>query len=148
MKAKILIIFVIGFLLASCASNGQTDENVPVLTVSQGSDQKTYSIAELKKLPRTEAVLNGVSYVGVAITSLLEAANIDAQSVAKVRAVASDGFSVDYEPALFQRGDVIVAYGTKDGALSKNDGTLRMVVPGEGGKLNPRMVVRIEIVPK
>jgi hypothetical protein len=59
--------------------------------------------------------------------------------------IASDGFSVNYDPALFQREDVIVAYQTADSVLAAEDGSFRMVLPGEEGKLNVRMLAEIQV---
>jgi len=78
---------------------------------------------------------------------LLTDAGIDAQSLKALKAIASDGYSVNYEPALFLREDVILAYAKADGPLDGDDGAFRMVLPGEEGKLNVRMIVEIQAVP-
>jgi len=38
-----------------------------------------------------------------------------------------------------------VSCGTADGALAGDNGTFRMVLPGEEGKLNVRMLAELEV---
>lgn len=143
MKKIICFVIVLSLLLSSCAAaapaGSQTAQELKV-----GS--KTYSVDLLKALPATQASFKGVAYVGVKMTDLLADAGFDPQAVQAVKAVAADGFTVNYEPALFQREDTIVAYQTADGALSAEDGSFRMVLPDQEGKLNPRMLVEIQVV--
>ena len=78
---------------------------------------------------------------------LLRDAGFDPAALKAVKAVASDGYSVNYDPALFQRADVLVAYAQTDGPLPADDGMVRMVIPDAEGKLNVRMLTKIEAVP-
>jgi hypothetical protein len=61
--------------------------------------------------------------------------------------VASDGFTANYESALFSREDTLVAYATVDGPLGEEDGAFRMVLPNQEGKMNPRDLVEIIAIP-
>jgi hypothetical protein len=61
--------------------------------------------------------------------------------------VASDGFTANYESALYSREDTLVAYATVDGPFGEEDGNFRMVLPDQGGKLNPRQLVEIIAIP-
>ena len=64
-----------------------------------------------------------------------------------VKAVAADGFSANYDASLFQKADSLVSYAQADGPLSADDGTFRIVMPGQEGKLNVRQLVEIQIIP-
>jgi len=94
-----------------------------------------------------EVTSKDVIYVGVTLTALLQDAGIDPTALKAVKAVASDGFSANYEPALFTLADTILAYATTTGDLSAEEAPFRMVLPAEGGKLNPRMIVEILAIP-
>lgn len=146
MKRFLLVIFILALALTACAS--QTQESVdPVLKVSDGNVEKTYTADDLKSLGESQADFKGVTYVGVSLTVLLADAGIDATALTAVKAVASDGFTANYESALYSREDTLVAYATVDGPLSEEDGFFRMVLPNEEGKLNPRQLVEIIAVP-
>ena len=54
---------------------------------------------------------------------------------------------LNYEPALFLRQDVLLAYAQAAGPLTADDGLLRLVIPDAEGKLNVRMLTKIEAVP-
>lgn len=141
-----IALLVLALILAGCAEDEKTDENTNVLTVTSGDTEHTFTQDDLKKLPQTTATFNDVEYVGVQIPALLEAAEIEFDGISAVKAVAADGFTVNYEPSMVAREDVIVAYALPDGPMSEDDGNYRMVLPGEEGKLNPRMVVKITVV--
>ena len=64
-----------------------------------------------------------------------------------VKAVASDGFTANYESALYAREDTLVAYARVDGPLGEDEGTFRMVLPDQEGKMNPRQLVEIIAIP-
>jgi hypothetical protein len=45
------------------------------------------------------------------------------------------------------KDNVIVAYALADGSpMSADEGNFRMVLPDEEGKLNPRMLVELQII--
>ena len=137
----VLVLFVSG-----CTTSAPADTtNVAGLKVSDGATSKTFTVEDLKALPETQAGFKDVTYIGIKMTDLLTEAGYDPKTVKVIKAVATDGFSVNYDPALFQRGDVIVAYQTIDGALATEDGSFRMVLPGEEGKLNVRMLEEIQV---
>ena len=152
MKRTSLALLVLILALAACSSGGAADTPADAtgagdLLISGGETDLNYTVDDLKELPATEATFNEVTYVGVALTDLLQDAGVTAADLKAVKAVASDGYSVNYDPPLFTRDDVILAYATADGALSEDDGTLRMVLPGEEGKLNVRSIIEIQIYP-
>ena len=63
------------------------------------------------------------------------------------KAVAVDGYSVNYDPAQVLKDNVLVAYAQVDGnPLSADDGNFRMVLPDEEGKLNVRMLTELHII--
>ena len=143
----LIILLIVAALASACASDTPaTEEAVSSLTVSDADSQQTISLDALQALPQTTANFRDVDYVGVTLPTLLEDAGISLDDVTAIKAVASDGYSVNYEPALYTRDDVILAYAQADGPMSEDDGTLRMVVPGERGQMNVRMVVEIEVV--
>jgi hypothetical protein len=147
MKKIIWLMMVLVLVVSGCATNAPADTmSAASLQVSDGTVNKTYTVETLKALPETQASFKDVTYVGVKMTDLLTDAGFDPQAIKAVKAVASDGFTVNYDPSQFQREDVILAYQTADGALAAEDGNFRMVLPGEEGKLNARMVVEIQAV--
>ncbi len=149
MKKLATLSLILTVLLLGCASGGETavTADTPLLTVGDGQTQKTYTMADLQTLPQAEASFKGVAYTGVMITALLEDSGFAVSDLKAVKAVAADGYSVNYDLAQIQKADVIVAYAQVDGPLAEEDGTFRMVLPQEEGKLNVRMLVEIQGVP-
>ena len=146
MKRFWIVTFVLALALSACASQTQ-DSDAPVLKVSDGNVEKTYTVDDLNAIGESQADFKGVTYVGVQLTALLEDAGIDSTTLTAVKAVASDGFTANYESALYSREDTLVAYATVDGPLGEEDGTFRMVLPDQEGKLNPRQLVEIIAIP-
>jgi hypothetical protein len=146
---KIAWILVLALLLSACGggTSSQPEQSAPSLLVGDGATQKSYTVADLEKLPAAQASFNDVAYKGVSLSELLKDAGFDAQAIRAVKAVASDGYSMNYDPSLFQRGDVLVAYAQAGGPLTAEDGSFRMVIPGAEGKLNVRMLVEVRAVP-
>ena len=147
MKKIFAILITCGVLVGACTPSSSSNETEGNLTVGDGSNQKVYTVEDLKAFPVSEADFNNVTYVGVPLSVLLQDAGIDAANLKAVKAVAFDGYSVNYEPELYLREDVLVAYAQLDGTLSEDDGIFRMVLPGEEGKLNIRFLVEIKAVP-
>jgi hypothetical protein len=146
MKRLILGILLFALILTGCSQATATPATTQTkLAVSGGSITKSYSAADLQKLGSTKATFKDVEYVGVTISALLKDAGFDLSQVKAVKAVASDGFAVNYEPALFNKEDTLLAYARSDGALTADDGIFRMVLPGQEGKLNARKVVEIQV---
>ena len=139
----------LSILLCACTTTGSpAAESVgEMLVVTDGTIEKSYAVADLEAIQVAEASFNEITYVGVPLSVLLEDAGFSLQELRAVKAVASDGYSVNYDPALFLRENVIVAYATIDGSLTKDDGTFRMVLPGEEGNVNIRMLVKLQVLP-
>lgn len=146
MKSTIFKTILLALLLVACSSTS-SESDINVLRVTDGTSEKTFSVADLEKLPVTESKFNEVTYVGVMLGTLLEEAGFSPGDLSAVKASALDGYSVNYDTALFTREDVIVAYATADGSLTEDDGTFRMVLPGEEGKLNLRFLVEVQAIP-
>lgn len=142
MKRFLLITLLIALALTACAPKAEESAS-PVLKVAD----KTYTADDLKALGESQADFKGVTYVGVPLTVLLKDAGIDPTAVTIVKAVASDGFAANYESTLFNREDTLVAYARADGPLGKDEGTFRMVLPDQEGKMNPRDLVEIIAIP-
>ncbi|RPI82216.1 MAG: hypothetical protein EHM41_18885 [Chloroflexi bacterium] len=149
LKIIILIILAAVFLTA-CGSGSQTavqgSGSTPELLVSSGDNSKSYTRADLEALSASQASFNGVDYQGVTVSALLEAAGFDSAQMKALKAVASDGFTVNYDPSQVLGDDIIIAYATVDGELTEEDGSFRMVLPGAEGKLNVRMLVELQVV--
>ena len=148
---RILFILIAAMLvLVACTpAAGQEAESSAeaTLLVKVGDTQKSFSAEDLGALPSTESTFTDVAYKGVTVSALLEVLAVDPGSVKAVKAVASDGFTVNYDPAQVLKDNVIVAYALADGSpMSADDGTFRMVLPDEEGKLNPRMLVELQII--
>jgi hypothetical protein len=140
-------VLLLGVFLSACGtSEGSIPEDMPdTLVVTDGTAEKSYTLADMEALPATGSTFNGVTYRGVALLALLADAGFEPQALRAVKAEAADGYSVNYDPALFQRSDVLVAYATLNGPLAEDDGVFRMVLPGEEGKLNVRMLVELQV---
>lgn len=147
---KFLFVLLMGlFVLSACSSGGSpgADAGGDTLLVSAGETEQTFSVGDLQALTSTEATFNDVAYLGVTVSDIAAEAGVDPASVKAVKAVAADGYSVNYDPGQIIRDDVIVAYALADGGeLSADDGTFRMVLPGEEGKLNLRMMVELQFI--
>lgn len=142
-----IIVLVLAFALTACgggdeAGSAESDSGVPALLVGSQS----FEAADLEGMTQVEATFNGVTYVGVPVSELLSAAGYDLSSARAVKAVASDGYSINYEPSQLTPDNVIVAYATLDGALTEEDGNFRMVLPDEEGNQNLRMLTELSVV--
>lgn len=146
MKRFLFVLLAFTLALSACGTNSQEAAD-PVLKVSNGQVEKTYTVDELKALGAEQSTFKDVAYVGVRLTALLADAGIDPASLTVVKVVASDGFTANYEASLFMREDTLVAYATADGPLGEEDGSFRMVLPDQEGKLNPRQLVEIVAIP-
>lgn len=143
---KLILALMVMMLLAACAPAA---EQAPAsgLTVTVGENQNVLSAKDLGALTATESSFKGVAYKGVTAAALLDSLSIDPASVKAIKAVAADGFSVNYDPAVVLKDNVIVAYALADGsAMSSDDGSFRMVLPDEEGKLNIRMLAELQII--
>lgn len=146
MKRILFVTLVLALTLTACAS--QVEENAgPVLKVSDGNVEKSYTADDLKAIGASQAEVKGVAYLGVPLTVLLADAGIDPTALTAVKAVALDGFTANYESALYSREDTLVAYARVNGPLGEDEGTFRMVLPDQEGKLNPRELVEIIAIP-
>ena len=150
MKKTLFTLIAAMSILAACTPAAGQDTVATTgaaLLVNAGDTQKSFSAEDLEALPTSESTFKDVAYKGVTVSALLEALSIDPDSVKAVKAVASDGFTVNYDPALVLKDNVIVAYALVDGSpMSADDGSFRMVLPDEEGKLNPRMLAELQII--
>lgn len=150
MKGDTLLVFIllVAFLSAcgmSASGDGQPSA-MASLTVSGGEASRTYTRADLQALASIQSTFNDISYVGVSVASLLQDAGFNLDEVKAVKALASDGYAVNYDPSQLFSPDVIVAYAQADAALAAEDGPFRMVLPGAEGKLNVRMLVELQVI--
>ena len=145
MKKVGWILGMAALLLGACATGNTEGNIVESLIVTDGVDEHTYSVNDLEKLGALEEEFMGETYLGVSLQDLLMEAGFEIDSIKSVKAVASDGFSVLYDSPLFTREDVLIAYALSGGPLSMDDGTFRMVLPGEEGKLNLRFLVQLVV---
>jgi hypothetical protein len=145
--SKLLLIFI-AISLAACSAASQPAAFEPgsTLLVSGGEIKKSYSRADLEALPASQADFLDVTYRGVVLSVLLQDAGFDPQQVKAVKAVANDGFTVNYDPAQFLRPDFLVAYAQANGELTDKDGLFRIVLPGAEGKQNVRMLVEVQVI--
>lgn len=153
MKRLVFLLVLSVALLTACASSSSAPEaqdsssaSAPTLRVSGGEISKSYTRPDLEALPVTQASFKDVTYVGVTVTNLLQDAGFDPAQVKAVKAVASDGYSVNYDPGQIFADDIILAYARADGDLAEEDGSFRLVLPNAEGKLNTRMLVELQII--
>jgi DMSO/TMAO reductase YedYZ molybdopterin-dependent catalytic subunit len=149
----LIVLLVLALALTACGGDDapadapeEAADTPAVLTLTDGDSEQTFDMAALEAMPQTTANAGGTDYVGVTLADLLAEAEIDPADLSAVKAVASDGFSANYDSALYMREDVILAYAEADGPLPGDSGPFRMVLPGEAGNLNVRMVVEIEVI--
>jgi hypothetical protein len=114
--------------------------------VSGDGVTKAFTRADLEALTVTQAAFKDVTYKGVAVSALVQAAGFDPAQVKAIKAVAVDGFTVNYDPSQVLVDGVIVAYARADGDLAEEDGAFRMVLPGAEGKLNVRMLAELQVI--
>ncbi|MBT7074783.1 MAG: hypothetical protein HN922_07725 [Anaerolineae bacterium] len=147
---KIVITLFILFVLGACVPNSGQSIDMPdeaVLAVTIGDIQETFALGDLQVLPSEDVSFNGVLYKGVTMSTLLEVVSVNPDSLKALKAVATDGYSVNYDPAQILKENVLVAYALADGSsLSADDGNYRMILPDEGGKLNLRMLAELQIL--
>jgi DMSO/TMAO reductase YedYZ molybdopterin-dependent catalytic subunit len=141
------ILAVLALLLGACGGDAPEAAAGDVLVVTDGMTTKSYTAADLQALPAAQAAFREVTYTGVPLAALLADAGFEPGSVSAVKATAADGFSANYDPVLTARADTLVAYAQSDGPLSAEDGTFRMVLPDQEGKMNPRNLVEITVIP-
>ena len=148
MKKVAIILFALLLLVACVPNSGQiADMDEAVLLVTIGDIQETFALEDLQVLPSEEVSINGVLYKGVTMSTLFEVVSVNPDTLKALKAVASDGYSVNYDPAQILKDDVLVAYALADGtSLSADDGNFRMVLPDEEGKLNLRMLAELQIL--
>jgi hypothetical protein len=156
LNSQLVAVLMIGIILTTgltgCSPQTPAAEQVAApgdtagLLVSGGNEPVAYSLADLEGMPATQAFFNDVEYIGVVVSTLLQESGFDLESIKAVKAVASDGFSVNYDPSQFLRPDFLVAYAQVNGELSKEDGNFRMVLPEAEGKLNLRMMVELQVI--
>ncbi|MGD2155918.1 MAG: molybdopterin-dependent oxidoreductase [Anaerolineales bacterium] len=145
MKRILLLSLVFSLVLVGC-NQTNTSANGDVLKVTDGTKEKIYTISDLEKLEASQATFRDVTYTGVRLSTLLQNAGVDFNSIKAVKAIAVDGFSANYDQALFNKEDTMVAYARADGPLTEDELPFRMVLPGEEGKMNPRQLVEIQVI--
>jgi len=150
MKKLVFVLIITMLFLVACAPAAGQGAGTPaeaVLLVTVGESQRSFSVEDLQALPPVEATFNAVTYKGVTVSALLEAMGVTPDGIKALKAVASDGYSVNYDPAQVLKDHVLVAYALADGSpLSADDGNFRMVLPDEEGKLNVRMLTELQII--
>lgn len=142
---KILVLLLILAVLGSACAKAETAENSPLLSVTDGEITKTYTAVDLQRLEQATAEDKGVVYLGVPLSSLLLDAGFDLAAVSSVQAVASDGFSANYTAEVIVQVNPLLAYARQNSPLASDESPFRMVAAGQGGKLNPRMVVELRV---
>lgn len=140
----IFLFLSVAFLLFACKQE-QSESQDAVLSIGDGILEVVYSSSELHDFPMTLATVDGITYVGVPLTVLLQDAGFTPDQIEYVMAVATDDFSATYEPAVFMLPDTIVAYERIDGELTREELPFRMALPGKPGRLNVRMLSRVEV---
>ncbi len=142
----IIVMLALGTLLVACGSPEPADPDAALAVVAAENETK-YTRADLEALGQATAEADGNTYVGVPLADLLRDAGLDPAQLETVTAVASDGFSATYDAEMIQSAGTLVAYALADGALANDEQPFRMVLPGQPGRLNVRMLARIEAAP-
>lgn len=140
------LFFFLALILAACNVNPQAIDRSTSLSITNGEVEKSYHLTDLEALPASVAAVDEVNYVGVALPVLLEETGFMPQNVKTVTAIGAGGYRVAYDASVFQSQEILVSYARQDGALSADDGHFRMVLPGEGGQLNLRQLVALQVI--
>lgn len=146
MKRILFTLLFLAFVVSACAPKTPTTPVVTLL-VSMGDVEKSYTLADLQVLGAVQETFKDVTYIGVPLTTLLADAGFDPAGLSAVKAVASDGYTVNYDPSLFNLPDTMVAYAHLDGPLADTEAPFSMILPEQEGKMNARMVVKIVALP-
>jgi hypothetical protein len=142
---RFIPVLLLVLLLTACSNTSAPAATALLVTGDQ--PEKSFTLEQLQAMPAAKASFNGVEYTGVALKDLLEQAGYDPAVVNAVQAIASDGYSVKYGQDLAMLDNTLVAYAQADGPLSADDGTFRMVLPDQEGKMNVRMLAEIHVNP-
>lgn len=147
MKQILFFLMLAALALTACAPQAEPSPSPaadfssgPVLTVSIGEQETAYTPTDLEALGAVEVQEGDIVFVGVLLKTLLADAGIDPSTLLAVKAVALDGFSSNFDPSLFLADTTLVAYKRADGPLTDEESPFRIVAPGQGGKMNPRML--------
>jgi len=144
MKTKFVLLFLLSFLMSAC-SNASSTQTTAVLSITDGVNAKTYTLADVQVLEQRSVDDKDVAYVGISLSVLLREAGFNPEAITELQAIASDGFSATYTPEMIAQPDIILAYARSDAPLTAEEAPFRMVALGLGGKLNPRMVVELRV---
>jgi hypothetical protein len=145
------VLLAAAFVFSACSQQEieKPQANIPdadVLTVTFGETERTYTRTDLEALGAVEVDNGEGVYVGVLLKSLLEDAGVAVNTITTVKAVAIDGFSSTYDSSVFLADDTLVAYAKADGPLAANEGNSRMVVPGQSGSMNARLLITLQVI--
>ncbi len=145
MLSRVFVLLIVVATVVSCGgdSSARDDES---LLVTDGSNERRYSVEDLKALAADQATFEGTTYMGIQLAALLIDAGYDLADISAVKAVANDGFTANYGPDLINKSNTIIAYARADGAVTEDDGAFRMVLPDQEGKLNPRHLVELKVL--
>jgi hypothetical protein len=148
----ITLLVLFALFVTACASSGTPfaqsagSGTAASLLVSSGEASKSYTRADLEAFGSTEATFKDVAYKGVTVSALVQDAGVDPTQVKAIKAVATDGYTVNYDPSQIFADDIIVAYARTDADLTEDDGAFRLVLPNAEGKLNLRMLAELQII--
>ena len=148
---NLLFTLLIMVTLVGCGASATQDTATlqeTVLTIINGDNQQIYTINDLKTLPSMVSSFNDIDYMGVSVIFLLKEAGVNINEISAVKAVATDGYSINYEPAQLLPDDVLVAYSLADGgSMASDEGKFRMVLPDQEGNQNLRLLYKLVIIP-
>jgi hypothetical protein len=148
MKRGLSVILLIAVLFSACAPKVvATEDTTPVLKVTDGTTTGEYTAADMQAMTVSQASFKGVSYLGIPLAAVLQAAGFDPQTLSAVKVTAVDGVSVNYDSTQFRAVDTLVSFARVDGPLGADELPFRMVLPAGEGKVNVRQVVEIMVIP-
>ncbi len=150
MKKLVIILILAMLVLSACAPSSQknpSSDAAGALQVTVGDARKSFSAADLGALPTTQSSFKDVAYKGVTLAELAKALGVKPEEIKAIKAIAIDGYSVNYDTAQLLKDNVIIAFARADGSpLAAEDGNFRLVLPDAEGKLNLRMMAELQII--
>ncbi|MCR4403907.1 MAG: molybdopterin-dependent oxidoreductase [Candidatus Acetothermia bacterium] len=113
------------------------------LTLTIDGAEAKFTLEEIEALPSREVEFHEHIYRGTPLRTLLTQAGVDIGRLEAVKAIAADGYRLEYERRLVKRFDFILAYEADGKPLPQGEGPLRIVFPGGRSAQMMKMVERL-----
>lgn len=131
--------------LAITVEASEYEETGWTLNVTIDGTSAEFTLDEIKELSTNEVEFHNHLYRGPAVRTLLARADVDIGKLKSVRAIASDGYRIEYDRRLAKHFDFILAHEMDGEPLPPDMGNLRIVFPGGRSRMVVKMVERLVV---